>query len=391
MANVLTDLAADIYTAADQVGRELVGVIPSATINTSATERAAQGDSIRAAVTREVSVGTVSPSMTIPEGTDQTVDNKVMTLDTTASVKIPWTGEDIKHVDNGAGFQTVYGDQIKQAMRAITNQIETQVAADVAKYASRAKGTAGTTPFGSNIDLVAEIRQILVDNGCPATDGQVSLVMNSAAGTKLRNLASLQSVNQAGGDALLRRGTLLDLQGMMIKESAGIGTHTAGTASSATTDNAGYAAGATTITLASAGTGTILVGDVISFAGDSNKYVVTSGDADVSGGGTITIATPGLQTAIASSATAITVVSDFTANVAFHKSAVEVGVRGLAQPSGGDAAVDRLTVQDPFSGLVYDVAAYKGYNKAMFDVSVLYGYKVWKPDFCAVLKGQSSI
>lgn len=387
MANVLTDLAADIYQAADTVGRELVGVIPSSTINSNATQVAAQGEVIRASYTREVSVSTVTPAMTIPEGVDQTVDNKTLTMSSTASVKIPWTGEDIKFVNNGAGFDTIYGDQIKQAMRAITNQIETEVGTDIADRASRAVGTAGTTPFGTNFDTVAEVRQVLVDNGMPSNDRMTTLVMDSSAGTNLRNLASLNSVNQSGNEDLLRRGTLLDLQGLMMKESAGLDSHTKGTGANSTTDAAGYAVGATTITLASAGTGTILAGDVVTFAGDTNQYCVTTGDGDVSGGGTIVLGAPGLRAAI-TGATAITVVASSTKNIAFHRSAVEIGVRGLAQPLGGDAAVDRLTVQDPESGLIYNVAAYKGYNKAMFDVSVLYGFKVWKPEFTAVLLGQ---
>lgn len=380
MANVLTDLAADIYKAADIVGRELVGVIPSATINSDATERAAQGDTIRSFATRSATVTTVTPSMTIPEGTDQTVDNKTMSLSTTASVQIPWTGEDIKHVNNGSGFETIYGDQVKQAMRAITNQIESQVAADVADNASRAFGTAGTTPFGSNFSEVAEIRQILVDNGMPSNDGMATIVMNSAAGTNLRQLASLSSVNQAGSSDLLRQGTLLDLQGLMIKESAQIASHTAGTGSAYETD-AAFSVGDTTITV-DTGSGTILAGDVITFAGDDNKYVVKTALA----GGSLEIQAPGLRAAVAENVV-VTVVSDYTANIAFHKAAVEIGMRPLAQPNGGDAATDRLTVQDPVSGLVFEVAAYKGYNKAMFDVSCLYGYKVWKPEFVATLLG----
>jgi hypothetical protein len=125
-----------------------------------------------------------------------------------------------------------------------------------------------------------------------------------------------------------------------------------------------------------------LAGDVITFAGDTNKYVVTSALA----AGTVTIAAPGLRESLADGV-AVTVGNSFTGNVAFHKAAVEIGMRPMAQPTGGDAAVDRLTVQDPVSGLVFEVAAYKGYNKAMFDVSCLYGYKVWKPDFAAVLLG----
>jgi hypothetical protein len=124
MANTLTSLAADIYKAADMVGRELVGFVPSATIN-GGSERAAKGDTVRAAFTRAQTVNTTyAPAMTIPEGTDQTVDNKTVTLDTYASIQIPWTGEEQKHVRNGAGFETVYGDQIKQAFRSITNKIE---------------------------------------------------------------------------------------------------------------------------------------------------------------------------------------------------------------------------------------------------------------------------
>ena len=387
MANVLTDLAADIYQAADTVGRELVGVIPSVSINSNATEVAAQGEVIRAAFTQAQAVSTVTPAMTIPEGADQTVDNKTMTLNSTASVKIPWTGENIKFVNNGAGFDTIYGDQIKQAMRAITNQIETELALNIADVASRAVGTAGTTPFATNFNDVAEVRQVLVDNGMPSNDRMATMVINSAAGTKLRNLASLNAVNTSGNEDLLRRGTLLDLQGIMMKESAGIDSHTKGTGANATTNNAGYAVGATVLTLASAGTGTIVAGDVVTFAGDTNKYVVTIGDGAVSGGGSITIGAPGLRVAMSSATKAITVVASSVKNLAFHKSAVELGVRALAQPMGGDAAVDRLTVQDPESGIVYNIAAYKGYNKAMFDVSVLYGYKVWKPEFTAVLLG----
>jgi len=277
-------------------------------------------------------------------------------------------------------------------MRAITNQIESDLATNIYQNASRGYGTAGDTPFGSNFNEVAQIRKILVDNGMPTDDGMASMVINSTAGVNLRNLANLQSVNTAGNDQLLRQGTLLDLQGMMFKESAQIKTHTAGTSASATTDATGYAVGSTTITLDSAGTGTIVAGDLITFAGDTNKYLVTSGDADVSNGGTITIAAPGLRVAIAASATAITVVKDgttldYTANLGFHKSAIELGIRPIATPFGGDAAVDMMTVQDPFSGLVYQISAYKGYKKAMFEVSALWGYKVWKPEFTAILVG----
>lgn len=388
MSNTLTDLAADLYKAADVVGRELVGLIPSVTVNAGA-EQAAKGDNVRSHFTRTPTVNSsFAPSMTIPEGTDQTVDNKVLQLNQYASVQIPWTGEDIKHVNNGSGFETIYGDQILQAMRAITNTIEAYLAGIIYKGASRAVGSAGTTPFGSNFDLIAELRQILVDNGCPMEDGRSSLVISSTAGTKLRNLANLQKVNESGNDSLLRRGALLDLQGFMMKESAGIGIHTKGTGTAYDINNgAGEAVGQTTLTLDGGTTGAngILAGDVVSFASDTvNKYVVKSGL--LTAAGDIVINDPGLRVAVAD-AVEMTIENSYTYNVGFHQSAVELAARPVAVPNGGDAATDRMIIQDPFSGLAFDVSVYKGYKKTMIEIGVLYDAIVWKPQHVAILRG----
>lgn len=379
MANILTDLAADLYVAADIVGREQVGFLPSVTINRG-SERVAFNDTVRSHFTRKPTVNTsYTPSMTIPEGDDQTVDSKTLTIDQVANVKIPWTGEDILHVDNGSGFNTVMGDQIAQAMRQITNTIEAKVAIKAKEGACRAYGTAGTTPFASNHNEVAQMRKILVDNGCPM-DGQVTLVMDSTAGTNLRNLANLQKANEAGGTQLLRQGTLLDLQGIMMKESAGIVTHTKGTGTSYQLSAAG-AVGDTTISV-DTGSGTLLAGDIVTIAGTSHKYVANTALS----GDTFTIGTPGLL-AVEADNDAITIGNSYTPNMAFHRAAIEVAARPPAMPKGGDAAIERMTIVDPWSGLVYEVAVYRGYGKIMLDITTLYGIKVWKPEFVATLLG----
>lgn len=380
MANVLTDLAADIYKAADIVGREAVGFIPAVTIN-SGSEQAAQGDTVRAAFTRAATVNTsATPSMTIPEGDDQTIDTKTLTLSQIASVRIPWTGEDIKHVNNGAGYETVYGDQIAQAMRGIVNAIETHVATVAYQGASRAVGTAGTTPFASNHNIVNEARQILVDNGMPVNDGQVSLVMSTSAGTNFRNLSNLYKVNEAGSDALARQGVLLDISGVAMRESAQAVSHAKGTGTSYQLSAAG-SVGDTTISV-DTGSGTLLAGDIVTFAGTSDKYVANSALS----GGSFTIGGPGLRAAEADN-DAITIGNDYTANVMLHRSAIELAMRPLEKPFGGDAAVDVMDVVDPRSGLVFQISVYKGYNKAMIDVTCLYQGKAWKSDAIANVLG----
>jgi hypothetical protein len=380
MANVLTSLAADIYKAADVVGRELVGFIPSSTINANGSERAAKGDTVRASFTRTATAVNVTESMTIHEGTDQTVDNKTLSITNARAVQIPYTGEDVLHLNNGIGFETVYGDQIAQAMRVLTNEMEADLAEEAYKNASRAFGTAGTTPFGSNFSEIAELRQILVDNGMPA-DNQVSLILNTLAGTNLRQLAQLQKANEAGGTDLLRQGTLLDLQGIMIKESAQVQSHTKGTGANYLLNDASAAIGDTSIAV-DTGSGTVLAGDIITFNGDTNKYVVNTALA----GGSLIIGATGLRTAVGNDA-AITVGNNYTANVAFHRRALELAVRAPAVPQGGDIADDAMTVQDPVSGLVFEVRVYKGYRKTMIEVAASWGVKAWKSDFIAVLAG----
>jgi hypothetical protein len=355
--------------------------VSSCTIN-GGVERAAKGDTVRAAFTRAQTVNTsFAPAMTIPEGTDQTVDNKTVTLNSYASIQIPWTGEDQKHLNNGPGYETVYGDQIAQAFRSIVNKIELDGVAEARKNASRAYGTAGTTPFASNFNDLAQLQKILVDNGMPF-DGQVSAIYNSTAMANLQSLSSLQKVNEAGSSELLRQGSLTELMGFIVKRSGQISSVTAGTGTSYQSNLvAGYNVGDTSIAV-DTGSGTVLQGDVVTFTGDTNKYVVNTALS----AGSLSIGTPGLRASLADNV-AMAVGAAFTPNLALHRSALELAIRPPAEPQGGDAADDKMLVQDPHSGLVFEIASYKGYMKRMIEVRCLYAWKAWKPDAIAIHLG----
>lgn len=379
MANELDDLAADLYKAAEIVGRSAVGFIPSVTVN-GGSEVAAQGTTVRSHKTDEGTINEdATPSMTIPEGDDVTVTTDTMTLNKVVNAQIPFTGEEVGFINQGAGFQTVYGDIVTRKLNGMMKIIERNVAIEAYKNSSRAVGTAGTTPFASNFDLVAQARQVLFDNDMPVDDGMSTMVLNSTAGTNLRNLANLQKANEAGGTELLRQGTLLDLQGLMLKESSQVQTHTKGTGTGFLVNGA-LAEGATTIEV-DTGSGTILAGDVVTLAGDANKYIATS---DLSAG-SFTIAAPGLRQAAADDA-AITVGNGYTANVAMHRSAIELAIRPM-KSSLASAATDQMIVQDPHSGLSWQFEVYGGYKKAMIDVTAVYGVKAWNPEAIATVLG----
>lgn len=385
-ANTLTNLIPDVYAALDVVSRELVGFIPSVMRNAS-VDRVALNQTLRAFQTPANTAGKdITPAMSLPSAADQTVLNKSFTITKARAFPFSWSGEEQNSMNaGGPGYLSIKQDQIAQAIRAAVNEVETDIAVAAKNGASRAYGTAGTTPFASDLSDTAQVLKILLDNGAPTTDRH--LVIDTTAGAKLRTLTQLTKANEAAGDTLLRQGTLLDVHGFAIRESAKVQTTTAGTAASATTNNAGYAVGATTITLAAAGTGTILAGDVITFAGDTNKYVVATGNADVSAGGTIVLAAPGLRVAMSAATKAITMVATSTRNIGFTRNAIVLGTRLPALPEENDMALMREVVTDPRSGLSFEVAVYPGYRMNVYEIGLAWGVSVIKPEHTAILLG----
>lgn len=386
MANTLTNLIPTAYSALDTVSRELVGLIPAVTRDAT-VERAAVGQTVRSPVAPAVSTGNITPGVTPPDDGDQTIGNVSLTISKAKRVPIRWNGEEQRGINNGGpGVNTILANQFQQAFRALVNEVEADIAALYAS-ASRSYGAGGTIPFGTAGDYTdaSNVLKILLDNGAQSLDRH--LILNTGAGANLRGKQGGRGVMEEGTDRILRQGVLLDIHGFAVRESAQIKNHTKGTASGATTNTAGYAVGATTITLASAGTGTIVAGDSVTFTGDTNQYVVVSGDTDVSNGGTITIAAPGLRQAIPASATNITVSATGPRSMAFTRDALVLAHRLPALPEGGDLAVDRQTVQDPVSGLAFEIAMYPQYRQMQIEVSAAWGVACVKPENLALLLG----
>lgn len=383
-ANTLTNLIPDLFVGMDIVSRELVGFIPSVSRN-GGVERAAVGETVRWHIAPAVVGVDITPAMVIPEPADLTIGNGVITITKARAFPFGFVGEEQRGLNNGPGYTNVQADLFAQALRGLTNEVEVDLAAVSIANASRVFGTAATIPFTTDLEESAQLRKILDDNGAPGSGR--SVIIDTTVGVKLRKLQQLTKANEAGTTMTLRDGQLLDIHGMSFKESAQIKPFTKGTNAGSTTNAAGYAIGATVITLAVAGTGTLKAGDIITFAGDTNKYVIASGDADVSNGGTITLNNPGLRVAIPTAATAITTFGGATwsAAVGFSQDAVRLAFRPPALPQEGDAAIDSMMLTDPRSGLSFEVRLYAGYRKIRAEVGGAWGVAAVKPAHIAML------
>lgn len=388
MANTLTDLIPDLYASLDVVSRELVGMIPAVTTD-ARVNRAAVGQDVRVPIVPNAGASfDITPAMTMPAAADQTIGNTAITITKSKGRAFSWEGNEQDGLNNnGAGYLPIRANQMLQAMRALTNEVEADLCALQSTF-SRAYGTAGTTPFATSGDFTdgSYTLKILKDNGAPIQDNH--LVLNTTAGASY--LGKQAEVNRQGTDDILRQGVFRTVSGVDIRESGQAVTQVAGAMASATTTNAVLAVGQTVLPLATAGTGVVAAGDAFTLANDPNKYIVTSvsfAGANPASGDTITIAAPGLRVAQAAATRAITVIATSARNMMFNRSAIVLATRMPERPQEGDMALDVMTITDPRSGLSFEVSMYPGYRKVRYEIALAWGVKNIKPAHTAILLG----
>lgn len=382
-ALTLTGLIPTIYNAMDQVSREQAGFI-RAVGRDSGAERAAVGQVVMSPVVGAMAAENIQVGNVAADTPAQTISNVQMTISKARSVPFGVTGEEERGLRNAGTMDRINADRIAQAIRTLTNEVEADLAALHVK-ASRAHGTATGTPFGTAGDLsdFAAARQILTANGAPASD--LHMVLGETSVARIRGKQStLFKVNEAGSDDLLRTGEMGRVQGFSLHESAQVKAAVPVGSVTATVDATGYDVGSTEFTLTSAAVA-LLAGDIITFAGDSNQYVVA--EAVTGTGGTLKIQEPGIKVAMSAATKAITVVAATTRNMFFHRGAIQLATRAPAMPSGGDSADDVMVLTDPVTGIAYEFCVYRQKRQVRWEVNLAWGAAVVQPRHLGLLIG----
>lgn len=375
MANTLTAIAPTLYSAAKEVAAEPFGMVDA--INADFDDKGvAKGDVVKVPVAPTRSASDFTPSNTTATGTDATATNVEVQI--TKSRKVSWnlTGEQIRSLENATVNQDWVRQLVAQGMRTLRNEAEDDAWAAAYIGASRAVGTAGTTPFGSDLTALVAANKVLRDNGAPRADLQ--FVGDTSAEANLLNLGIIQNAYQAGDDDQLRTGNLKRHFGFQLRASQAVGVHTKGTGSGYLLNDASATVGKTSIA-ADTGTGTILAGDVVTFAGTSDKYVVNSALS----GGSFTIGNPGLVAAEADN-DAITVGNSYTANLAFERSAIVGVMRPPLIPT--NPTIRQMLVSDQF-GMTYLMLEIDQYGQRSWELHLAWGFKVVNGEFIATVMG----
>lgn len=374
MANTLSALQPILFSAAQTVAAEPFGAVSA--INTNFDSKGvAIGDTVKVPVAPTRAASDFNPDNVPASGADSTASDVEVAISKARKVSWHLTGEQIRSLDNGASSQEWIRQLVAQGMRTLRNEAEADCVAAIYKGASRATGTAGTNPFASALTPLADARKILRDNGAPMADLQ--FVGDTTSEANLLKLGVVLDAGVAGSDEERRSGILRRQYGFQMRTSAGIAEHTKGTGSSYQLSAAG-AVGATSLSV-DTGTGTILAGDVVTFAGTSHKYVVNSALS----GGTFAIGKPGLLAAEADN-DAVTVGNNYTPNLCFERDAIVGVMRPPLMPA--NPTINQMLISDQF-GMTYLMLDIAQYGQRTWELHLAWGFKAVQPEFIATLLG----
>ena len=379
-----TNIVNTSYAALDVVSRSIVGFLPAA-LRDIRTDMVAQGDTVNVPVSARGAIADIAPGVNGPNPAGVDFVNTPVVIDNFKTYNFVLNGED-NAATNAAGLGDTYTrQQIAYGFETLIADVESNLANAIYVNSSRAIGTAATTPFGTanNLTDTSNLVRVLNEEGAPAANRR--LVLSNSAAANLRGIQStLFNVNQAGTDQGLREGAIGRLHGFAVGESNFAPSHTKGTGSGYLVNvTATLPVGTTQIPL-DTGTGTVVAGDIVTFTGDTTKYVVTSG---ITAPGTITIGGSGLRQTLANNV-AMTIGNDYNvAGVAFTPDSLLLAARRPYLPDGGDMATNSTEIQDPVSGLLFRLAEYKQNHRTVYTVELAYGVKALNSRHSALLLG----
>lgn len=366
----LNKMAAALYEGANIVAKEPVGFLEAVRTDFN-DQRASLGDSINVPFSGAAKADDFTESMALPEGDASTADTLQIKITDSKMTKWKLTGEEMRSLENAGSDKMWATDKIAEGCRTLRNLHEANIFKAVYKAASRATGTAASNPFSSgSIDILADAKKIMLDNGAPQTDMQCIIDSTSVANLLKSDL--IQQAQMAGNTSVRDSGVLNSFYGFKLRASAQIAKHVKGTGTGYKL-SADEAVGQTVIGL-DTGADTVVAGDILTFAADSvNKYVANS---DL-GSGIVSIGRPGLLIA-GTDGDNVAIGNDYTPLPCFERSAVVTINR--APLIGENANVKQFVISDEL-GYTYLLCQVAGYGMTTWVLHTCFGTKVINPQY----------
>lgn len=411
--NTLDEIMPQILARGLMALRE-VAIMPRVVNGDYSSEAAQKGKTIDVPVPSAVGIQEVAPSNTPPSPGNTTVPTVPIPLDHWfQNDPLHLTDKEMVEIDRNRHFLPM---QFSEAIRALANHVNFTIHQQY-RHADRGvfgfTGTAGTTPFGTGVGVksATQSRKKLNQQVCPKPNRRGVLDFDAEAAAL--ELDAFNDASQTMSAVVKMEGEIGRKFGIDWVADDAVITHEAGTISDGANrealvnNGAGYAAGVDIINVDNTTlTGTILNGDILSFAGHAQTYCVVdntssaefSSATDQKAGtvGTYTAAAnaitglkifPALQEAVVDNEV-ITVEDTHVVNLVMHRDAIGFATRPLVASTADMALGSKiLSLQDPQTGLVLRLEVSRQHKQVVWEFDILWGTKLVRPELACRLAG----
>lgn len=322
----------------------------------------------------------VVPANIPPSPSDIAPRLAVVVLNNWKKVSYALTDLEVERLQAG-----VFSDQFDAAIDALARTIIRSVWLNY-RGIYQFVGVAGTTPFASDITTVAAARLLLNLAGVPVENR--AIVLGFEADANAINLAIFQQYLQSGNTDALLEGRVKRAVGFDWVLDAYNPTFTGGTLSNGSTktafiNSAAVTLGTTTVPIDSTTlTGTLVIGDIFTVAGDTQQYVVTAAVTAAANAIASMSFSPPAKVAWADNTVVRFVASHLLAGLALHPQAIAFASKPMDNVlfEGGSQI---RQYPDPMTGLTLCLEITRQYKQTVAEFSCLWGSTLARPE-CAV-------
>jgi hypothetical protein len=383
MANTINPILVDrIYAMGMKALRRKTSLLKYVTRYDREFNSSFQGDTVVVPlphVFQDSDVGDVIPSNINPAPSDIAPNFGVVTLNNWKKVAYALTDKEVSDLQAGT-----FTAQFDAAMDALARTIVRNVWLNyLGVY--QAVGTAGVTPFASNITIAGAARKLLFQAGVPAENR--AMILGFDADAEAINLAIFQQYLQAGTTETLREGIIGRASGFDWDTDAYLPSFVGGTLSNgigkSALVNGAVSVGATSVNIDSLTlTGTLVIGDIFTVAGSTQQYVVTANRLVLGNAIAALTFSPAAKTTFADNAVITFVANHALAAMAMHPQAICFASKPLDNVTFEGGSQIRQ-YPDPMSGLTVCLEITRQYKQTVAEFSCLWGSSLVRPE-CAV-------
>lgn len=320
-----------------------------------------EGSTIDVPIPSAIAVRDVTPAATAPATPDIGPTSVPIVLDRWKEAEFQMSDKQLLEVQ-----ANTIPMQASEAVKVLANELNQYILGLASKFYG-VFGTAGTTPFADVLTTDASGSRTVLNNQVAPLGDRFMVLDPDAEGAALNVRAFHDASFGVGGGAILD-GQIFRRIGWGWFLSQNVQTHIAGTGTSYLVNSTPSLAIGVKVIPADGGSGTIIVGDIVTFAGDAQTYVVTSALS----GGSFSIE-PGLVLALANN-TAITLKATHVMNMGAHRDAIALATRPLLRSTLQQTIIESNF--DPKSQLTLRLEIVRQHRRDKWGWDILYGGEV---------------